>query len=179
MTYSRYSFCQNIGKKWWFDKQLLCTVSCFLFVLFALFYIAYLQKCIVICKSWHVNSYPEILNHGTGLRSQGTRFPTSRPEGWASGDEWYAIAFVFSSLQALPISGPYFKLTQKLAYTLLNWYSYLESIILDQDGSWCARLSIVNRIDGLETPPYCEIQAKSCKIQVKILTFSGKICVIK
>jgi uncharacterized membrane protein len=46
-----------IGKKWWLDKQLLRIA--FLKV-FALFGIAYLQKCIVICESRYVNSYPDL-----------------------------------------------------------------------------------------------------------------------
>ena len=32
---------------------------------------------------------------------------------------------------------------------------------------------------GCKTPPTVKFRQKSCKIQVKILTFSGKICIIK
>ena len=32
---------------------------------------------------------------------------------------------------------------------------------------------------GVKLPPTVKFKQKSCKIQVKILTFSGKICVIK
>jgi hypothetical protein len=50
---------------------------------------------------------------------------------------------------------------------------------LVQQGPGVFTPTIVNRIDGLETPPTVKFRQKSCKIQVKILTFSGKICIIK
>ena len=50
---------------------------------------------------------------------------------------------------------------------------------LVQQGPGVFTPTIVNRIDGLETPPTVKFRQKSCEIQVKILTFSGKICIIK
>ena len=51
--------------------------------------------------------------------------------------------------------------------------------VLVQQGPGVFTPTIVNRIDGLETPPTVKFRQKSCKIQVKILTFSGKMCIIK
>ena len=51
--------------------------------------------------------------------------------------------------------------------------------VLVQQGPGVFTPTIVNRIDGLQTPPTVKFRQKSCKIQVKILTFLGKICVIK